>query len=111
MECQLWICKAYRLTLSLKKSHFFLQRMESVRINVSPDGNRTAQSEHNLLCSWSKPKLVQDVASFVGFLQFYCTFIPFFEVRAEPLREIMKHEYTEPVGPQSPLDTHYHLYL
>jgi hypothetical protein len=23
IACQLWICKAYRLTLSLKKSHFF----------------------------------------------------------------------------------------
>jgi hypothetical protein len=39
------------------------------------------------------------VASFVGFVQFYCAFIPSFEVRAEPLHKIMKHKYTEPVGP------------
>jgi hypothetical protein len=73
--------------------------MEFVEIGISSDGNHTTQSKHGLLCSWPKPKLVWDVASFVGFLQFYCSFIPFFEVRAEPLRKIMKHEYTEPVGP------------
>ena len=39
MECQLRICKAYRLTLSLKKSHFFPKRFEFVKIYVSTDGN------------------------------------------------------------------------
>jgi hypothetical protein len=37
--CQLRICKAYCLTLSLKKSHFFPKRLKFVGINVSPDGN------------------------------------------------------------------------
>ncbi len=40
IECQLQICKAYHLTLSLKKSHFFPKRLEFVGIDVSPDGNR-----------------------------------------------------------------------
>jgi hypothetical protein len=39
MECQLCICKAYRLTLSLKKSHFFPKRFEFIGIDVSADGN------------------------------------------------------------------------
>jgi hypothetical protein len=39
MECQLRICKAYRLTLSLKKSHFFPTRFKFVGIDVSADGN------------------------------------------------------------------------
>ncbi len=39
MECQLCICKAYRLMLSLKKSHFFPKRFKFVGINVSVDGN------------------------------------------------------------------------
>ncbi len=55
--------------------------------------------------SWSRDslgfqqELVWEVASFVGFLQFYCAFIPFFEVCAEPLHNIIKHKITEPVGP------------
>jgi hypothetical protein len=36
--CQLCICKAYHLTLSLKKSHFFPKRLKFVGINISPDG-------------------------------------------------------------------------
>ncbi len=83
--CQLKICKAYRLTLSLKKSHFFPARLEFVGIAVSPDGNRPAMSKHKLLRHWPIPQLVQDVASFVGFLQFYSKFLPNFEIRVEPL--------------------------
>jgi hypothetical protein len=98
MECQLRICKAYRLTLSLKKSHFFPKRFKFVGINVSADGNRPAMSKHDLLHHWTFPKLVQDVASFVGFLQFYSSFIPHFEVRTLPLCKIMTQEYTEPIG-------------
>jgi hypothetical protein len=98
MECQLRICKAYRLTLSLKKSHFFPKRFKFVGINVSVDGNQPAMSKHKLLHHWPLPKLVHDVASFVGFLQFYSNFIPHFEVRALPFCEIMTQEYAEPVG-------------
>jgi hypothetical protein len=94
MECQLRICKVYHLTLSLKKSHFFLKRFELVGMDVLPNGNCPAMSKHQLLEHWPKPEYVLDVASFVGFLQFYSVFIPFFEVRATPLQEIMKHEYT-----------------
>ncbi len=50
--CQLRICKAYQLTLSLKKSHFFPERLEFVGINVSPDGNRPAMSKHELIQHW-----------------------------------------------------------
>jgi hypothetical protein len=98
IECQLCVAKAYHLTLSLKKSHFFPKHFEFVGINVSPDGNRPAMSKHELLKHWPPPTLVRDVASFVGFLQFYGKFIPCFELRAKPLREIMKREYTKEIG-------------
>ncbi len=55
-------------------------------------------SKHDLLHHWPLPELVRDVASFVGFLQFYSNFIPHFEVCALPLYKIMTREYTEPVG-------------
>ena len=84
--CQLCTCKAYRLTLSLKKSHFFPKHQEFVGINMSPDGNCPAMSKHKLLKHWLIPQLVCDVASFVGFLQFYSKFIPNFEICVEPLR-------------------------
>ena len=42
MECQLRICKAYRLSLSLKKSFIFPEHFEFVGNDVSPYGNRPA---------------------------------------------------------------------
>jgi hypothetical protein len=37
IACQLRICKAYCLPLSLKKSHFFPKRLEFVGIDVLPE--------------------------------------------------------------------------
>jgi hypothetical protein len=98
MKCQLQICKANCLTLSLKKSCFFLKCFEFVGIDISLDGNRPAMSKHLLLDHWPKPEFVPDVASFIGFVQFYSAFISCFEVRTKPLRDIMQHEYTLRVG-------------
>jgi hypothetical protein len=55
-------------------------------------------SKHKLLKHWPLPEFVQDVASFVGFLQFYSKFIPHLEVCVEPLCHIMERDYTETVG-------------
>ncbi len=98
IRCQLRICKAYQLTLSLQKSHFFPKHLEFVGINMSPDRNRPAMSKHEQIKHWPIPELVRDVASFVGFLQFYSKFIPNFEIRVEPLCRLMDREYTEQVG-------------
>ncbi len=87
MECQLRICKAYSLPLSLKKTCFFLKGFEFVGIDVSPNGDCPAMSKHQLLDHWPKPEFVCNVA--IGFVQFYRAFIPYFKVHAEPLREIM----------------------
>ena len=67
MECQLQVCRAYRLSLSLKKSFIFPKRFEFVGNDVSADGNRPAQSKHELLSTWPKPEIVRDVAKFIGF--------------------------------------------
>ena len=66
ISCQLRICKAYRLTLSLKKSHFFPKRVEFVGIDISPDGNRPAMSKHELPNHWPIPELVRDVPVLSG---------------------------------------------
>ena len=78
MECQLHVPQTQRLSLSLKKSKLFPQRFEFVGVNVCTDGNRPAQSKHQLLQHWATPVIVRDVANFFGFLQFYSCFIPHF---------------------------------
>ena len=88
MECQLRVCRAYRLSLSLKKSHIFPQHFEFFGNDVSPDGNRPAQTKHQLLESWLHPEIVRDIAKFIGFAQFYSVYIHHFELRIAPLQEI-----------------------
>jgi hypothetical protein len=55
-------------------------------------------SKHQILDHWSTPEFVCGVASFIGFVQFYGTFITYFEVHAKLLWEIMQHEYMLHVG-------------
>jgi hypothetical protein len=70
MECQLWVCLTYRLSLRLLKSHIFPKRFEFVGIDVSFAGNCPVMSKHQLLKHWPQPETVRDVAKIVGFVQF-----------------------------------------
>jgi hypothetical protein len=100
MECQLQICCAYWLSLSLKKSFIFPKRFEFVGNNICPDGNCPAQSKHDLHSTWPKPEIVHDIAKFIGFAQFYSVYLHHFELRIMPLRELTtKFDYTKLVAP------------
>jgi hypothetical protein len=100
MECQLCICQAYQLSLSLCKSRIFSKRFEFVGIDVCPDGNCPAMSKHQLLEHWPQPVFIQDIAKIVRFAQFYGKFIPQFELQIAPLHDLItKLEYTKPVVP------------
>ncbi len=85
MECQLCVAQSQNLLLSLKKSSIFMKQLKFVGINVCIDGNCPAMSKHQLIKHWPKPKIVSDVAKFVGFMQFYLQFIPNFETCIAPL--------------------------
>jgi hypothetical protein len=99
MECQLQVCMAYHLSLSLKKSFIFPKHFEFVGNDVCLDGNWPAQSKHQLLQSWPSPEVVCNVAKFIGFAQFYSKYIHHFELRIIPLCELTaKREYTNPVA-------------
>ena len=77
----------------------FPKHFEFVGNDVCPDGNRPAQSKHQLLQSWPSPEVVHNVAKFIGFAQFYSKYIHHFELRVIPLRELTaKREYTNQVA-------------
>jgi hypothetical protein len=100
MECQLCVCQAYQLSLSLRKSCIFSKHFEFVGIDVCPDGNCPAMSKHQLLEHWPQPEFIQDVAKIVRFAQFYGKFIPQLELQIAPLCDLItKLEYTKPVAP------------
>lgn len=99
LRCQLQVAQSQNLSFKLNKCHWFPKRLEFVGVDVTVDGNRPAQSKHNLLETWPTPLIIRDVASFVGFAVFYANYIPLFELRITRLRELMKMEYTETVAP------------
>jgi hypothetical protein len=76
MRCQLMVCQAYNLSLSLKKAKIFPARFEFVGVDVCSDGNRPARSKYVLLETCPDPIEVRKVAKFIGFGQFYSRFIP-----------------------------------
>ncbi len=55
-------------------------------------------SKHQLLHHLPMPIVVCNITKFVDFMQFYAGFIPNFKVRIAPLQELMREEYTEPLG-------------
>ena len=93
LECQLQVCQSQNLSLLLKKSLFFLSRIEFVGHDVCENGNRPAQSKNNLLKTWPKFRVVRDIHIFVGFILFYAAYIPNAELRMFKLRELMKLPY------------------
>ena len=52
LRCQLEVCRAQNISLSLKTSFFFPSRIKFVGHDVCDDGNRPAQSKDNLLKIW-----------------------------------------------------------
>jgi hypothetical protein len=94
MESQLCVCQSQNLSLSLKILHIFPKQFEFVGIDVCPNGNRPAMSKHQLLQHWPSPVIVHDVAKFFGFMQLYLQFIPSFENRITPLRDILHEDYS-----------------
>ena len=87
--CQLDVCLSQNLSLSLKKSFFCPERMEFVGHDVCSNGNRPAMSKRALLDHWPAFVTARDVASFIGYLIFYSIYIPYFEQRVAPLRQVI----------------------
>jgi hypothetical protein len=85
MECQLRVCQAYRLSLSLKKSFIFPKQFKFVGNNVCLNDNCPDQSKHKLLLTWPRPEIVRDVVKFIGFAQLCSIYIHHFELRTMPL--------------------------
>ena len=89
-ETILLVAKHYNLTWKLKKCHFFDEKIEFVGTDISNAGNQPANSKYITIKLWKKPETVRDVAGFLGFIGFYAKWIPNFELKALPLRKIIR---------------------
>ena len=71
--------------------------MEFVGIDACLNGNRPAMSKSELYKHWPPFLVARDVASFLGFVNFYGKYIPYFELRAAPLRTFANLKMTASV--------------
>jgi hypothetical protein len=100
MEAQFTMDARRRLSFSLHKSLFFPTRVEFVGIDIGIKSNMPAARKFELLRMWPKAVDVQAVASFIAFGMWYQEWIPYFELKVQPLRKITNsYKWDENITP------------
>lgn len=100
LETILTVAKHYNLTWKLKKCHFLDKKVEFVGIDVSNKDNQPAASKTPTLQTWKHPQTIRDVAGFLGVVGFYSKWISNFELKALPLRKLIRdYNYPDKILP------------
>jgi hypothetical protein len=86
VRCVCILARKYNLTWKLQKSRWFPETVEFVGVDVSKQGNSPASSKNERLQTWKNPDNPRDIMAFIGFAIFYVRWIPFFEIKIQPLR-------------------------
>jgi hypothetical protein len=89
VRCVYMMAQKYNLTWKLTKSRWFPDKVEFVGVDVSKQGNMPASSKNERLRTWKLPANPRDIMSFIGFAIFYVRWIPYFEIKIQPLRSII----------------------
>jgi hypothetical protein len=92
-ECICRVFVKYRVSFRLDKCEFLKNRVEYVGHDLMPSGNCPAKSKFNLISDWKLPTTGTALHSFVGLVNFYAKYCPFFEVKLKPLRRMIKDWY------------------
>ena len=83
----------YRVSFKVNKFMLFNERFEYVGRDIMTTGNTTTQSKYGLVISWTRPTTRDNLRSFVLFCDFYARFVPMFQIRCKPLRDLyMKYK-------------------
>ena len=88
IESQFIIAGILRLSFSLPKCRFFVERLDFVGTDIRIMYNIPSKSKFELLKTWPKAVDVRAGASFVAFGMWHSKWIPYFEVKVQPLRTI-----------------------
>jgi hypothetical protein len=84
-EVVLEVLEFYRVTVKLLKCRFVQQEVEFVGMDILSQGNSPAKSKDEAFHKLTYPKSFTNLRGFIGFLGFYQDFLPFYEVRIEPV--------------------------
>jgi hypothetical protein len=89
VRCVCIIARKYNLTWKLSKSRWFPEKVEFVGVDVSVKGNSPAASKNERLRTWKTPTNPREIMAFIGFAIFYNRWIPYFEIKIQPLRRLI----------------------
>ena len=96
LECICRVFQKYRVSFRLDKCEFLKDRVEYVGHDLTPTGNCPAASKFkNMITDWSLPETGQSLHSFIGLVNFYARYCPFFEVKLKPLRKLLHGHYRQ----------------
>jgi hypothetical protein len=92
-ECVCCVFRKYRVSFRLDKCEFLKNRVEYVGHDLTPTGNCPAKSKFNLITDWKLPTTGQALHSFVGLVNYYAKYCPFFEIKLKPMRKMIRDWY------------------
>jgi hypothetical protein len=92
-ECICRVFKKYRVSFRLDKCEFLKERVEYVGHDLTPTGNCPAKSKFDLISDWKLPTTGQSLHSFVGLVNFYARYCPYFEIKIKPMRALIQTRY------------------
>ena len=68
-------------------------RVFYVGVDIMKDGIPPVQSKSKMITNWKLPKSGQELFSFIGFINFYYQYTPYFEMGLKPLQKLCKIFY------------------
>ncbi len=84
--------KKYNIRLRLSKCNFGAHEVEFLGFVVGGGVLKAAESKIKVVQTWSTPKNVHDVRSFLGFCNFYRRFVEGYSKIAAPLNELLRKD-------------------
>lgn len=88
VDCICAVFIKFRVSFQLKKCDFLKDRVEYVGHDLTAQGNCPAESKFDLIKNWPLPSWGPSLHSFIGLINFYHQYIPFFEITLKPLRAL-----------------------
>jgi hypothetical protein len=81
------------LFCNAKKCEFHWKKIEFLRVDVSREGFEMDDKKITDVVQWQRPTMVRGVHEFIGFINFYCQWIPGFSDVAKPLHALFQKDH------------------
>ena len=87
LECVCKVFQKYCVSFKLEKYDFLKEMVKYVGRDVNEDVNFPAQYKFDLINNWKLPSKGQALFSFIGLINFYHRYDPYFVIQMKPLNK------------------------